>query len=272
MESGLTRFGSVQAYWDAAAETYHRNFSGTLSGRANRRAVWRALDRTFQPGQRILELNCGTGIDAVHLAARGIRVLACDISPRMIALARQLAGDANLSDLLEFRVLENENIETLGSEGPFDGGFSSFSGLNCSLDLHGIARRLAFLLAGGASFIAGMTGRLAPWEIAWFLAHGKPGKAFRRLQRDSPDFNAGPVPVQHYSVREIASVFAPGLRLKRWEGFGIAMPPSYMEHWNQRFPGAAKMLAAVDWQIGPLPLFRNLGYGVLLEFERVGKT
>ena len=127
----MKRFGSAQAYWDTAAGTYHRDFSGTLTGQANRRAVWRALDRAFAPGQRVLELNCGTGIDAVHLAARGIRVLACDISPRMVELGRQLASEANLGHRVEFRVLENENIGSLTGEGPFDGGFSSFSGLNC---------------------------------------------------------------------------------------------------------------------------------------------
>ena len=50
-------------------------------------AVWRELLRTFHPGQRVLEINCGTGIDAVSLGERGIRVLACDIAPRMIELA-----------------------------------------------------------------------------------------------------------------------------------------------------------------------------------------
>jgi SAM-dependent methyltransferase len=264
----MTRFDSVRAYWDTAADTYHRDFSGTLTGQANRRAVWRSLERAFKPGHRVLELNCGTGIDAVHLAARGIRVLACDISPRMVELARRLASDANVSHRVEFRVLKNENIGTLAREGPFDGGFSSFSGLNCTEDFPGVASALALLLQGGARFIAGMTGRLVPWEIAWFLAHGKPGKALRRLRRDGPDFNRGPVPVRNYSVREIATVFAPGFRLKHWEGIGIAVPPSYMEHWARRFPRTTNALAAVDWRIGRIPLFRSLGDGVLLEFER----
>jgi SAM-dependent methyltransferase len=264
----MTRFDSVQAYWDTAAGTYYRDFSGTLTGQANRRAVWRALERAFQPGHRILELNCGTGIDAVHLAARGIRVLACDISPRMVELARKLASDANLSHRVEFRVLKNENIGTLAKEGPFDGGFSSFSGLNCTEDFPGVGRALALLLPRGARFIAGMTGRLVPWEIAWFLAHGKPGKALRRLRRDGPDFKSGPVPVRNYSVREIATVFAPGFRLKQWEGIGIAVPPSYMERWARRFLRTTKALAAVDWRIGRIPLFRSLADGVLLEFER----
>jgi hypothetical protein len=57
-----------------------------------------------------------------------------------------------------------------------------------------------------------MIGRLVPWEIAWFLAHGQPAKALRRLRPNSPDFKSGPVPVQAYSVREIVSAFATGFR------------------------------------------------------------
>jgi hypothetical protein len=155
----------------------------------------------------------------------------------MVELGRQLASEANLGHRVEFRVLENENIGTLTSEGPFDGGFSSFSGLNCAEDFPGVVRALALLLPTGTRFIAGMTGRLVPWEIAWFLAHGQPGKALRRLRRgNSPDFNAGPVQTRIYPVEEIASVFDPDFRLKRWEGLGIAVPPSYMDHWARRFP------------------------------------
>ena len=42
----------------------------------------------LKAGERVLELNCGTGEDAVHLARRGVRVLATDNSPRMLAAAR----------------------------------------------------------------------------------------------------------------------------------------------------------------------------------------
>src|SRR5258708_974495 len=98
---------SAQAYWDTAANAYEDDFSGTLIGQTLRQAVWRDLDQLFGPGQRVLELNCGTGIDAVHLAGRGIRVLSCDIAPRMIELARQQAG---ATDLIDWRVLPTEDI------------------------------------------------------------------------------------------------------------------------------------------------------------------
>ena len=82
-----------------------RDFSGTSIGETRRHAVWRRLEKIFSPGQKLLELNCGTGIDAVHLAQRGIQLVSCDISFRMIELARRLAVSTNTSDLIEFRVL-----------------------------------------------------------------------------------------------------------------------------------------------------------------------
>ena len=59
MSSDPTHF--AQTYWDAAAETYVRDFTGTSIGETRRYAVWRRLEKIFSPGQKLLELNCGTG-------------------------------------------------------------------------------------------------------------------------------------------------------------------------------------------------------------------
>src|ERR1700676_1000707 len=122
---------SAQAYWDITAETYDQIFPGTLIGQAQREVIWQELRRVFHSGQRLLELNCGTGIDAVHLAEIGVTVLACDISPRMIELACRRSSSTKVGRLIDFRVLATENVAVLGDEGPFDGAFSNFAGLNC---------------------------------------------------------------------------------------------------------------------------------------------
>jgi SAM-dependent methyltransferase len=269
IEPSQTRAGAPEAYWDLAASTYDRDFTGTVIGRTRRHSVWRDLERAFHPGQRILELNCGTGIDASHLASRGIQVLACDISPRMIQLARQQALPADLEDRLDFRVLPTENIESLESEAPFDGAFSNFSGLNCVEDLSAVARNLARLLKPGASLLICMIGHFVPWEIVWFLAHGKPGKAFARARGNRGLIEAGGLRIQRPSVQEIARLFAPDFELRSWRGVGIAVPPSYMEHWASRFPELTPLLARADSWIDRWPLFRNVGDCVLLEFSRV---
>jgi ubiquinone/menaquinone biosynthesis C-methylase UbiE len=268
MSADPTHF--AQAYWDTAAETYVQDFTGTGIGESRRHAVWRRLDKIFSPGQKLLELNCGTGIDAVHLAKRGIQLVACDISSRMIDLARKLAASTSTSELIDFRVLPNEEIASLKGENVFDGAFSNFCGLNCVEDLPAVVRELTRLVRPGAPVLLCMIGRFVPWEIAWFLAHGAPGKALRRLRGKSfHSSDPGTVRIQRPSVGEITRAMSPAFRLQRWSGVGIAVPPTYTENRMQHFPRTIKGLAGIDRVIGDLPVFRRMADCVVLEFECV---
>jgi SAM-dependent methyltransferase len=263
------RTPSTQNYWDSAAESYDRDFEGTLIGQLRRDAVWRDMERAFRPGQRILELNCGTGLDAVHLAERGVHVLACDIAPRMIDLAHQRVSTTGFKDAVDFRVLPTEDIGMLNSEAPFDGAFSNFSGLNCVEDLRPVAEDLARLLKHGAPVLLCMMGRFVPWEIAWFSVHGNFPRAVRRLGKGMVrQVEGGTLRVRFWSMKQIARAFAPEFRLQQWRGIGIGVPPSYLEHWARRFPGVTRALARADNRVGSLPLFRSAGDCVLLKLER----
>jgi ubiquinone/menaquinone biosynthesis C-methylase UbiE len=53
-----------------------------------RNKVYDHIGRLLSPGARILELNAGTGTDAVKLAQRGYRVHATDIAPGMLQRLR----------------------------------------------------------------------------------------------------------------------------------------------------------------------------------------
>jgi ubiquinone/menaquinone biosynthesis C-methylase UbiE len=260
----------AQAYWDIAAETYAKDFTSTAIGDTRRRAVWRRLEKAFCPGQKLLELNCGTGIDAVHLAQRGMQLVACDISSRMIELARQLAISTHTGGLIDFKVLRNEEIGSLQGENVFDGAFSNFCGLNCVEDLPPVVRELTRLVKPGAPIILCMIGRFVPWDFAWFLARREPRKALRRLcGSDFRSFDGGGVCVQRPSVKEITRLMSPAFRRRRWSGIGIAVPPTYAETRTRSFPRLIKALAAIDRLISGLPFFRRMADCVLLEFECV---
>jgi len=101
---------AVTPPFDAIADTYDDTFSNSSTGRVHRRLVWMETDRTFRAGQRILEINCGTGIDALHLATRGIEVMACDSSPGMIAVARRRLAASSVRAAIDFRFLPVEQI------------------------------------------------------------------------------------------------------------------------------------------------------------------
>jgi SAM-dependent methyltransferase len=260
------------APFDHVAETYDAVFTQSLIGRAQRDSVWEELDRCFRPGQRVLELNCGTGVDALHLAERGVDLLACDVAPRMIRVARKRVSSLRGPGRVDFRVLATEDIAVLAEEGPFDGAFSNFAGLNCVPDLSPVARHLAKLLAPRARALLCMAGRTVAWEIVWYLGKGNARKALRRFE---PGGTVGrlvdgvTVRVHYPTASTMARLFAPEFRLLRVKGIGVTVPPSYLEPLAQRFPRVLRTLAGADRLVSRLPVFRTLADHVLLEFQRV---
>jgi ubiquinone/menaquinone biosynthesis C-methylase UbiE len=114
--------------FDVVAKEYDARFTNSAIGRAQRDSVWLEMDRVFRPGQRILEINCGTGVDALHLAAAGIQVLACDASGEMIRVARRRLGASTVADQVEFRILATELICHLDDGERYDGVLSNFAG------------------------------------------------------------------------------------------------------------------------------------------------
>ena len=75
-----TSMHAVGLAFDTIAEQYDDLFTHSLIGRAQRNVVWEVLRHTFIPRERILELNCGTGEDALFLSRMGVSVHACDAS------------------------------------------------------------------------------------------------------------------------------------------------------------------------------------------------
>ena len=91
------------------------------------------LSRFFEgiPGQKVLELNCGTGVDAIWMAKKGQSVLATDISGSMIQITGAKAEKYGLDKQISSRVCSFDNIASLKGAGPFNLVFSNFGGLNC---------------------------------------------------------------------------------------------------------------------------------------------
>jgi ubiquinone/menaquinone biosynthesis C-methylase UbiE len=134
--------------FDRVAHSYDDVFTRSVIGRAQRNQVWQRLLAAFQPGQRILELNCGTGEDARFLAQKGRSVVACDASSVMLEVAEGRGKLEAGSGGIEYRQLANEDLSVLLGQESFDGAFSNFSGLNCVADLQPVARNLAAGKAG----------------------------------------------------------------------------------------------------------------------------
>ena len=138
------------APFDAIAARYDETFTTSKIGYAQRASVWKELEKAFRPGDSVLEIGCGTGIDACFLAERGVTVVACDSSPQMLSLAIRRIQENGRDRSVHPHLLAAEDIARLRNR-PFDGAFSNFGALNCVGDLHQFARDLALLLKPGAT-------------------------------------------------------------------------------------------------------------------------
>lgn len=253
------------------AGTYDAGFTDSAIGRAQRKQVWKEIDRTFTPGQHVLEINCGTGVDALHLAVRGVHVTACDSAPQMIAVARQRVHFASVQATVDFRVLANERIGTLRNEGPFDGILSNFSGLNCTPDLSFLAYDLAQLVKERGKMVLCLFGRFCIWENLWYLSRGNIRKAVRRFRssgRRAVLSAQSETMVWYHSLRHLRKVFSPYFRLTRWTGVGVVVPPSYLEFSAGKYPGLFRFAALTDPWLGGCPGLRSMADHMLLTFER----
>jgi SAM-dependent methyltransferase len=272
----------VRAF-DTLAPSYDASFTSTPLGTLLREAVWRRLDARFSPGDRVLELACGTGEDALHLAQRGIQVTAIDASPAMVSTARRKAAAAGLAELIEVQQLNLEKLPPLPVEGgamgeggrggevgwgdgPFDGAFSDFGGLNCVADLRSVAQALAHRLRPGAPVLLCVMGPLVPWEWAWYLGQRDLKKAFRRLSPGGVAWRG--MTVRYPSIRALRRAFAPEFRTLRVGAVGVLLPPTYLEEWTRRHPRLLAALARWERRLERVPPLPWLADHYLIELER----
>jgi ubiquinone/menaquinone biosynthesis C-methylase UbiE len=257
--------------FDAIAERYDETFTTSRIGRAQRAAVWSELAKTFRPGQRILEIGCGTGVDACFLADRGVQVVATDASSQMIEVTTRRIKERGLQTLVRPLVIRAADIAALPAGESFDGAFSNFGALNCVEDLRQVARGLAQVLKPGASALLCWMGPYCAWEMIWYLAQGNRGRAFRRLQRDGVTANiadGASLRVHYPSVKFLATEFAPEFHLKSIKGVGVAVPPSYLEPWAQGHPRMLSLCEQFDSWMARCPGIRLLGDHVVVRLER----
>jgi SAM-dependent methyltransferase len=261
--------------FDTLAADYDRSFTHSRIGAQMRQAVLSRLKVCFQPDDHILELNCGTGEDALYLAQNGVQVLATDASAAMAQQAQLKVEQAGFAERVTVRPLAIEEIVGLAQSPqaasalpglPFDGALSNFGGLNCVEDLAAVGVGLASCLRPGAIAIVNLMGPVCLWEWGWYLRKGQPGKAFRRLRRNGVAWHG--LTIRYPSIRAARCAFAPHFRLRRVAAIGALLPPTYAEAWAERHP---RLLAHLDaWERRletrwPLPLLAD---HYLLEFER----
>ena len=252
--------------FDAAAGKYDEIFSQSAIGLLQRSRVKYFIEKEFSAAHphNILELNCGTGEDALWLAAQNRNVLATDISEKMIEITKKkIAGLPNTATMqLSFTNLKNKLTDE-----KFDFIFSNFGGLNCADEdaLKDLGKQLFSVTENNATLAFVVMSTNCWWENLYF--------SFKRLKkrrqmRSVATLNGAAFPVWYYTPAQLQTLFKPYFEKQYQKPVGLFIPPSYLNNFFLRKRFLLKLLSVLEKLFGSFGFLANTADHYLMLFKK----
>lgn len=218
--------------FDIAAAQYDTTFTFSKIGKAQRAMVYKYLNPIIQKKEKlsILELNCGTGEDAIQLARLGHNVLATDISEGMINVAKAKSHSKNL----QFQTQDINTLNRTHFKKEFDVIFSNFGGFNCisQQQIKEFFQTASNLLNPNGKIVLVIMPKHCLWERLYFILKGDLKRANRRNTNEAIPVNVEGVYVNtwYHNPESIVSSCANNFNVDDIKPVGLAIPPSYLEN------------------------------------------
>jgi SAM-dependent methyltransferase len=270
LQPALPQLRDTQDAFDSVAADYDGPRGNNELIQDMRGEMWHWLDATFAPRSRLIDLGCGTGLDAIRMAQLGHHITATDWSGGMIDRTRDRAERERLTDRVRAIAVGAHELERLAGEGVYDGAYSNLGPLNCVPDLAHVSQQCARLLKPGGALVFTVIGRLCPWEIAHYLRRRRWSRAMLRFAR-------GVVPVQmnnhtiwtrYYGPREFYAAFRQHFILDHFRGLCVFASPPYLTWVRERHPRLHARLWRIDRRVCSWPLVRGMGDHFLMVMKK----
>jgi SAM-dependent methyltransferase len=258
----------TQRAFDSVAPDYDGPKGNNELIQRMRVTMWDTVHSKLDAGARLLDLGCGTGIDALEFARRGFHVVATDWSPQMVERTRERAAGAALESRITATHLGIQQLDQL--EGEFDGIYSNFGPLNCAPDLGAVAAECARLLRPGGTLVFSVMGRICPWELGHYTLRGRFKRAGVRAARGATavGMNRHTIWTYYYLPREFYKAFAGHFALESYRALSLFLPPPYLVDYYRRRRSWCERLGRLDDSLGALPLLRDMGDHFLIVMKR----
>lgn len=261
--------------FDAIAKEYDNAFTETLVGKYQRERVHHHLEVLLQHANihDVLELNCGTGQDAIWLAEQGCRVLATDIATKMVEVTARKILESKWSNSITSTVLDARELSRLGNKPKFDLIFSNFGGLNCIApqELEKLAQAASNLLNPNGYFLAVIMPRGCWWEKLYFTLKKQRTTAKRRSSRDAIAAKLDEetfVDTWYYNPSEFFRYFDKQFNLQKKAPIGWSLPPSYLDNWFQNKKGLLGLLHKIEQKVPATSFFAQTADHCIVQMQR----
>jgi cyclopropane fatty-acyl-phospholipid synthase-like methyltransferase len=257
-----------QVSFDSYAGGYDAHFTHSLIGKGQRAIVHKYLSSLADQTRSVLEVNCGTGEDAVFLSALFEKIMCTDASEEMIKISRDKLG--------EIKNVECKTISMQRLKDQITGGyhliFSNFGGINClsEAEVKVFSETCAFLGAKDSEIVMVIMGKKCLWERFYFNYKKDKQNAVRRSG------NAG-VPTRimdsvfqtyYYSPAHIAQLFSKHFKMIGLKPVGFFIPPSYLNAWAEKHPSLFSVLCKMEKVSAAAPFLSDYADHYLIHLKR----
>lgn len=234
-----------------------------------RSQVYRSCNEYIRPGDSILDINAGTGIDAIHFAQQGHPVVAVDNAEGMVVEMQKKVHTVNLSHLIRVQKSSFTNLESLYPE-KFHHVFSNFGGLNCIADLRPVADQLKQLMHPSGIVTLVIMPAFCPWEILHFLK-GNFSLAFRRFRKNGSmaHIEGNYFLTYYHSPAKTVKSFGNQFKVISLQGLASFSPPPYMDTFPQKYQHIYKFLIALDNLFAQYPPFNRWADHYILTLQYI---
>lgn len=228
-QQAATAFGKQSTVFDEI-------YSGNAIIQYKRKRVRDHVEELIKPQSKILELNAGTGEDAIYFAKQGHNIHATDISAGMLERLNEKVKSKKLENNVSFEICSFTMLDQLNNKGPYDLIFSNFAGLNCTNELDKVLQSFSSLLGKGGIVTLVVLPKFCLWETL-FVFRGKFKTAFRRFfsaKGRKAHIEGEYFQCWYYDPSFIRKHLQKEFDLIQVEGLCSIVPPSYIENFAEK--------------------------------------
>jgi ubiquinone/menaquinone biosynthesis C-methylase UbiE len=239
-------FNSINKAFTKQSLNYDRDDETNAILQWMRKIVRSHVFRYLKAGDKMLELNAGTGLDALYFSQKGYRVHSTDLSDGMVKEIEEKIKRFELSDKLSCQQCSYTELHQLKNV-RYEYVFSNFGGLNCIPDLQEVIKHLPGLLSPGAHITFVIMPPVCPWEIG-FLLKGNLRKAFRRMRKGgvSAHLEGEYFQTYYFTPSEVVKKFGKEFKKISLQGLASISPPPHSTHFQKKFPAVYNSLTRMD--------------------------
>lgn len=217
---------------------FDKIYSSNIIIQFKRQRVRDHLQQFLKPTSRILELNAGTGDDAIWLAEHGHTVHATDISIGMQEKLVEKVQQNRLESQVTHELCSFTELDHLKNKGPYDLIFSNFAGLNCTGELDKVLNSFWSLLQPNGIVTLVILPKFCLWETLLFLK-GDFKTAFRRFfsgKGVKAHIEGEYFTCWYYNPSYVIRNMKDSYEILSVEGLCTLVPPSYLENFPIKRP------------------------------------